>query len=196
MRSTTWRLMDRDYHPTCSGIRLSAATTSALVFALLAIYSGKPDEKSEPTANRIVETVLPGRFGPDAWTEPGPEKNVIVHEAVDADTEAPDELAVTGDRHLVINKALRDIADYFLLGGHPGERDLHVAKLLAHLKFRLPSPAFEEAARIARNYVIYLDAHDMLLAHDPVSRLSPDSPALPPDVDRINSWLAQRARWR
>ncbi|WP_136419928.1 lipase secretion chaperone [Herbaspirillum sp. ST 5-3] len=176
--------------------RLTAAIASALVVALLAIYSGKPDEKSGPAANRIVATELSARFGPGVWTEPGPGKSAIPPEAVDTDTEAPDGLAITGDQHLVINKALRDIADYFLLGGHLGERDLHIAKLLAHLKSRLPSPAFEEAERIVRNYVTYLEAHDKLLAHDPVPRLSPDSPALSPDVDRINSWLAQRARLR
>jgi lipase chaperone LimK len=109
---------------------------------------------------------------------------------------APGGLAVTPDQKLVINRALRDVIDYFLFGGHPGQRAAHVARLDAHLKAALPPPAYGEAMAIVRNYLSYIEAHDQLLARESQPAASADSALAPMDLDRIAAWVAQRTRLR
>jgi lipase chaperone LimK len=134
------------------------------------------------------------RFGPGVWIEPDA-ATATIDEPGNADTTAPGGLVITADGHLIVNKALHDVIDYFLLGGHPGERASHIAKLSAHLKASLPVIAYQDAIRIVQNYVAYLDAHDQLLARESVPA-TPEGIATPMDLDRIAAWVAQRARLR
>lgn len=174
--------------------KLVAGIASGVLLTLLAIYLGQPEAPSpEPSAAQAL-TNAPVRFGPGVWTEPAPES--MATDASAADTNAPGGLALMPDKHLVINKALKDVADYFLLGGHPGTRTVHAEKLRAHLRASLPNPAFEEAATIVLNYVAYLDAHDKLLARDSTQAATPDSLLGSLEIERISAWMAQRARLR
>lgn len=170
------------------------ALTGGAILGMLAVWLGQPDDNASIEPAVSVQPAEPARFGPGAWMEPAPEIPVV--ETLAFDTLAPGGLVATPDNRLVVNKALKDVADYFLLGGHPGSRATHAAALLAHLQSALPLPAADEATQIVRNYLAYLDEHDKLLARDPMPSAQPDSMHLPPDVDRIGAWLAQRARLR
>lgn len=175
--------------------KLVAGIASGVVLTLLAIYLWQSDEPGPQPLAAPVQTSASARFGPGVWTDPAPETMTAVDTGT-ADTNAPGGLSLTADKRLVISKALKDVADYFLLGGHPGTRPMHAEKLRAHLKASLPSPAFEEAAAIVQNYVAYLDAHDKLLSRDSMPTATPDSTLGSMEVERIGSWLAQRARLR
>lgn len=170
-------------------VALGAA--ASILLALLAAYLGSTDKQAPEASAPSASTDASVRFGPGVWTDPAQESEGGV-----ADTSAPDGLTVTADQHLVINRALKDVFDYFLLGGHLGAREEHTEKLRAHLKASLPGPAFQEADKIIRNYVAYLDAHDTLLAREAVPSANPDSLLAPPDIERVSAWLAQRARLR
>ncbi|AMP00696.1 proteobacterial lipase chaperone family protein [Collimonas arenae] len=113
-----------------------------------------------------------------------------------ADTSPPDGLQVGADQHLRINRALRDVFDYYLLGGLPGTRAEHMAQLLAHLKGGLPSLAYADAERIAHSYLSYLTAHDALLERQTMPVVTADSKMATPDVERLAAWLAQLSRLR
>lgn len=173
---------------------MGLAMTGGAILAMLAVWSVQPDDNASVEAAVAVQPATPVRFGPGVWTEPAPA--IPVAETLAFDTRAPGGLAATSDSRLVVNKALKDVADYFLLGGHPGTRAMHAAALLAHLESALPVPAANEATQIVRSYLAYLDEHDKLLARDPMPSVRPDSMHLPPDPDRIGAWLAQRARLR
>lgn len=181
--------------PPAGNRKLVAGIASGVLLTLLAIYLWQSDEPDPQPQAAPVQTSAPARFGPGVWTDPVPDTMSAV-EMGTADTNAPGGLAVTTDKHLVISKALKDVADYFLLGGHPGTRPMHAEKLRAHLKASLPSPAFEEAVAIVQNYVAYLDAHDELLARDSIPAATPDSTLGEMEIERISAWLAQRARLR
>ncbi|HYD78708.1 MAG TPA: lipase secretion chaperone [Paucimonas sp.] len=172
-------------------IRWALLGLTAVLLLLVANRFRSPDDPpAAPTVQaspvREPTQLGPGRFSAAAGALP----------AARPDTEAPGGLALTADRRLIVNKALRDVFDYFLLGGHAGERAQHVARLLAHLRDALPSPAHEEAVRIAHNYLAYLEQHDKLLARADAPRLTTDGNLPPADLDRIGAWLAERARLR
>lgn len=173
----------------------AASIASGLLLAMLAAYIVTPEDLTPEPAAPAAQADAPVRFGPGVWTEPAPDATASV-EPVVADTHAPGGLAVTADNYLVINKALRDVADYFLLGGHPGTRSMHADKLFAHLKASLPSPAFEEAEQIMRTYITYLDSHDQLLARESMPAATPDSMHISANIERIATWIAQRSRLR
>ena len=113
-----------------------------------------------------------------------------------ADTSPPDGLQVGADQHLRVNRALRDVFDYYLLGGLPGTRAEHMAQLLAHLKASLPPLAYADAERVAQSYVTYLAAHDALLERQTMPVVTADSKMAAPDADRMAAWLAQLSRLR
>lgn len=166
-----------------------------VALTLLALYFGQADEEIPQPTVVPSQSAAPARFGPGIWTDPAPPATMTAVPMA-SDTAAPEGLATTADGHIVVNKALKDVVDYFLLGGYPGERAEHAEKLLAHLKLSLPQPASDEAAQIAQNYLRYLDEHDKLLARAPVPPASPESTYRPPDIERISVWVAQRARLR
>ncbi|HEY0845472.1 MAG TPA: lipase secretion chaperone [Noviherbaspirillum sp.] len=177
--------------------KLGGATAGGLLLALLAIYIVLP-ERAEPVAGapvHHVESGAPVRFGPGVWSDAPPIPSTVPEPAF-ADSDAPGGIVITADKRLVVNKALKDVADYFLLGGHAGTRATHMERLIAHLRASLPSPAFEEAAQIVRNYLQYLDTHDALLARTAPPPATPDSILPSADIERIGAWLAQRMRLR
>lgn len=176
------------------GLALVASiVTAVLVIAVINFI--QPDDARALPGSASAPGATSMRYGPGLAMQPGA-ASATPAQAATADTMAPDGLAITPDNHLVINRALRDVIDYFLLGGLPGERPTHIANLLVHLKKTLPSPASDDATKIARNYVAYLDEHDKLLARESLPASPQANVALALDVDRLSAWTAQRARLR
>lgn len=167
---------------------------SGILFAIV-VCLRQPGAVAPLSATSETTSGFSSRFGPGLWTEPGPGASTAA-ESVALDTVAPGGLATTAEQHLTVNKALHDVIDYFLLGGHPGERAQHAANLLAHLKQNLPGAAYAESVHIVQNYLAYLDAHDRLLERESAPAITADSKVSPLDVDRIASWVARRARLR
>ncbi|HWX00228.1 lipase secretion chaperone [Collimonas sp.] len=121
---------------------------------------------------------------------------VSEHLASAGDTSPPPGLAVGAGQHLQVNRALRDVFDYYLLGGLPGSRSEHMAQLLAYLKSGLPVRAYADGERLARAYVGYLAAHDALLERQTPPAITADSKMAPVDAERMATWLAQLSRLR
>ncbi|WP_322027428.1 hypothetical protein [Burkholderia sp. BCC1977] len=105
---------------------------------------------------------------------------------------APDDrgLAVTENRELIVNAALLDLIDAFLLKKTDADR---ADRLKVYLQNRLPSPANREAIGIAERYQAYMQAHDDLLAAQNLGRAT-DAAAV--DIERIAIWRQQRDRLR
>lgn len=176
-----------------SALRRAVIGLAAALLVLAAIRFGTHDASLivAPAASAsIAATSAPARFGPGTF--PATSTTMPIAD----DTQVPPGLAVDADGHLVINKALHDVLDYFLLGGLPGERAQHVAALHTYLRQTLGSPAREEAERIVDKYLTYLVEHDKLLERIAPPRLPADSVMPAVDADRIAAWIAQRSRLR
>lgn len=148
----------------------------------MGILPRAPTLRSEPS----------GRFGLGMLTVESA-SSIPAAQTVNLDTMAPGGLATTTDHRLVVNRALRAVIEYFLLGGHPGEQATHLTNLFVHLQSKLPLPASHEAVQIAQNYLTYLQEHDKLLAHESMPASGCDTIILTMDIDRISAWTAQRA---
>jgi lipase chaperone LimK len=168
----------------------------ACIMALFAIAAVRYTPPSDP-APAVVHAPAPRplQLGPGQWPDAAVSSNGQLPE-IAADTVPPGGLAIDAAQRLVINRALRDVFDYFLLGGHPGPRSLHVQQLLAHLSSVLPPAAFNEAQRLVRNYLVYLDEHDQLLARYGAAPVYAEERLAAADFDRIDAWIAARARLR
>lgn len=177
--------------PTRSWIRMGVA--AAVVVLLVTLYLRQSAGDAHVAMPATTPSGTSERFGPGVFTQaPQPASPAPMA----SDTTPPDGLSITADQHLVINKALHDVIDYFLLGGFPGERATHVEQLLAHMKSVLPAPAYAEAAQIVQKYLVYLEEHDKLLARQATPPTDPGAGMASMDLDRIAAWIAQRARLR
>lgn len=166
------------------------ATAAALLAA--AGYLWQPAPEPVPESPKPAHSTDSATFGPGAWIEPGPNPPASVNPS--EYEPVPQGLAVTANQQLLVNPALHDIIDSFLLGGHPGDRATHASALRAHLKSKLPAAAYDDAALIVQHYLAYMDAHDELLARQ-VS-IKPQTGDAAQDMERISGWLAQRERLR
>ncbi len=110
------------------------------------------------------------------------------------DLGVPRGLETTPDQRLVINQALHEIIDYFLLNGEDDDRDTHAKALLQYFQGKLPPPAYQDALQILQHYLSYMDAHDQLLTGQTFS--ARDSELSERDVQRLLTWLEQRGRLR
>jgi len=172
------------------GLGLLALVIGLLAVALICFRSTGPAALTSG-AQADAQVNASGRFGPGQWSDAAP-ANV----AAAADTSPPQGLEVGVDQHLRINHALRDVFDYYLLGGFPGSRAEHMAQLLAHLKAGLPALAYADAERLAQSYLAYLTAHDALLARQAMPVVTLDSQMAAPDAERIAAWFSQLSRLR
>jgi lipase chaperone LimK len=164
--------------------------TAAALCCLAAFMNRHPNSPRLPLRLPPAATVMHASTGPMPAAQPA------APSAAPADTTPPRGLETDHDGRLVINQALHDVFDYFLLGGHPGPRADHVAWLLSHLKASLPPPAAEEAARMAGRYLAYIDEHDRMLPRVAMPAARADSILAPADVDPIAAWIVQRTRLR
>lgn len=153
---------------------------------------------------RSTQPAAPAAGGQTAVSVNAPERtapaqlNAAVGDGLPSpgDTSPPPGLALDAGQHLQVNRALRDVFDYYLLGGLPGSRSQHMAQLLAYLKSSLPAPAYADGERLAHAYVAYLAAHDALLERQTPAAVTADSKMAAPDAERMATWLAQLSRLR
>jgi lipase chaperone LimK len=164
-----------------------------LAVALLWFRSAEP-AAAAGSAQPGTHATATGRFGPGQWNDATTASSA--NPLAPVDTSPPTGLVVDADQHLHVNRALRDVFDYFLLGGLAGSRAEHMAQLLAYLKSSLPSLAYADGERLARSYVAYLAAHDTLLERQSVPVVTPDSKMSAPDAERMATWLSQLSRLR
>ncbi|WP_211440625.1 lipase secretion chaperone [Collimonas humicola] len=172
------------------GLGLTVAVLGLLAAALFWFRSAEPAAPAAGTP-AVMQTSAAGRIGPGRVSDAAG-----IGAPAARDTSPPPGLAVGADQHLLVSRALRDVFDYYLLGGLPGSRGEHMAQLLAYLKSNLPAPAYADGERLARAYVAYLAAHDALLERQTPPALTADSKMAPLDVERVASWLAQLSRLR
>jgi hypothetical protein len=99
-------------------------------------------------------------------------------------------LAVTENHELIVNSALLDLINFFLLEQTDEDR---ADQLKIYLKSKLPSPASNEAVQIVDRYQAYMKAHDDLLAAQNLGHGTHTSAV---DIDRIVTWRQQRDRLR
>jgi lipase chaperone LimK len=169
---------------------LLAVVIGLLAYALIWFCSSEPAVPASSMQPSVPAT-RPDRFDLGQWSG-----TVAENASTTADTSPPEGLEAGADQHLRINRALRDVFDYYLLSGLPGSRAEHLAQLLAHLKAGLPALAYADAEPIAYSYVAYLAAHDALLARQSVPVVTLDSKLAAPDAERMAAWLSQLSRLR
>ncbi|NVH78111.1 hypothetical protein FSB08_38040 [Paraburkholderia sp. JPY432] len=99
-------------------------------------------------------------------------------------------LAVAENHELIVNAALLDLINSFLLRKTDDDR---ADQLRTYLKSELPSPAYGEAERIVERYQAYMRAHDELLAAQHLAGAT-DASAL--DIELVAVWCQQRDRLR
>lgn len=164
-----------------------------LVLLAAALFWFRSAEPAVPAVGTqvVTQTSTADRIGPGQLSDAA---GIVAPTA--SDTSPPPGLAVGADQHLQVNRALRDVFDYYLLGGLPDSRSEHMAQLLAYLKSSLPAPAYADGERLARAYIAYLAAHDVLLDRQTPPALTADSKMAPLDAERMASWLAQLSRLR
>lgn len=97
----------------------------------------------------------------------------------------------TENQQLVINSALLDVINFFLLEQVSTDR---VNALRSHLKSVLPPPAYNEAMLIAGHYLDYMKAHDDLLVAHNLGSIGKDITLQ--GIRRISTWRDQRDRLR
>lgn len=163
----------------------------------VAIYLMQPEpEPPVSVTTAVKEKKAPPRFGPGVLIESRPE---AASDPTAVDPGAPPGLAVTPDQRLLINREMRDVYDYFLLASTAADRATRVAKLHAHLKAKLPSAAYEEAAQIASNYLAYLNAFESLMASESMFMQKSETRSLPSnadEVERFSTRITQISRLR
>jgi hypothetical protein len=104
---------------------------------------------------------------------------------------APGGLAANASQHLVINDALLQVINFYLLEqAAPNRAD----KLQHYLAKSLPPPAYAEAAQIVAHYQSYMKAHDNLLAGQNLE--GQDFATRSRNIERLLTWRDQRDRLR
>jgi lipase chaperone LimK len=177
-------------------------TTIAIVAAVVLIpfsfYFLQPKSKQASfTAPKPTTSTIQPRFGPgilQAQSHP----SIAPSDTGRADPGAPPGLAVTPGQLLAHNKEMRDVFDYFLLGGSGAERSVRFERLQAHLKAKLPATAYQEAEQIASNYLRYLDAFEKFTANETlVPKTETTSvPANANELERFNAKVLELSRIR
>jgi hypothetical protein len=169
-----------------SGRRWMLAGLAILIAAMVGFWQTEP--APEPPAAVVHISSSPVRFGPGKWTEP-PADTVTV-----SDVDVPRGLATTPDQRLLVNQALHEVMDFFLLSGKYGGRDVSAKALLQYFQEKLPALAYQDASQILQQYLSYMDAHDQMLAGQAFPARG--SALTERDVQRMLSWLEQRTRLR
>ncbi|CAN5398663.1 hypothetical protein BH11PSE11_BH11PSE11_14330 [soil metagenome] len=185
---------------TSSHSKLIGIGLAVVVIAIpLAIFLLQPDP--EPTlavpATSVEKKPTPARFGPGVLTQSTPSASAPANSGA-LDVGAPPGLEIMPNQHLVINKEMRDVFDYFLLGADAADRSSRVAKLQAHLKAKLPSPALEEASQIATAYLSYLIGFEKLMANE-MSRPKTETTSVPSNIveaERLSSRMVEISQMR
>ncbi|MBR7779315.1 hypothetical protein [Undibacterium rugosum] len=169
-----------------SGRRWMLICLAGVIAGVLWYWQDEPEPTSPAQAKNLLSSQ--GRFGPGEWKSSNAGRGMYV------DALVPRGLETTPDQHLVINQALHEIMDYFLLSGRDGNRDVHAKALLLYFQEKLPSPAYQDALSVLQHYLGYMDAHDQLLTGQTFPARA--SELNERDVQRLLTWLEQRERLR
>lgn len=167
--------------------RAWAALIMAGVLVAVAAVAFWPEEAPPPPA---APGAKPGggQFGPGLWTA----------SAADSGNPAalhpPRPPAVTADGRLLVDRGLIDTFDFYLLGGLPGDRELHAGLLRNYLRSTLQGAAADQAIQYAERYLRYMREHDELLSRQSLPQWT-DMPTAA-DAQRLLSWVEQRTRLR
>ena len=169
-------------------LRLAVIAATVVGAALVAFNLGQnepsPDSDAAPPAPPAGAV-----FGPGAWTEPAADASIS--NQVESNPATPGGLAATENQELIVNSALLDVINFFLLERSDGDR---TNALRSYLKSNLPDPAYREAEQIVGHYQAYMTEYDNLLA---VQNLGAQSAAMSSlDLSRIATWCEQRDRLR
>jgi len=165
----------------------SACVALAACAAGIAVFLDRDDTHSEQAVAAISRRDV---FGPGTLngSAPGDSLNKPRAPAV---LRPPRGLASSDGRQLLINPALHEVFDFFLLqqGGANADVDLR-----DYLEASLPHPACIQAMEIFEHYQAYMRAHDSLLSSQNFGDVGSAVPV--PDIGRLVAWREQRDRMR
>ncbi|MES2071937.1 MAG: hypothetical protein V4488_16390 [Pseudomonadota bacterium] len=168
------------------GRRWTLTGFAVLIAVSLWYWQSEPEPAAAAPGKKVLSS--PGIFGPGELRSSNSGSGMLT------DLGVPRGLLTTPDQRLVINQALHEIMDYFLLNGKDGDRDTQVKALLQYFQEKLPPPAYQDALQVQQHYLSYMDAHDQLLTGQ--SFPARDSELSERDVQLLLIWLEQRARLR
>ena len=163
------------------------AIIGGLILALF-VYSQTGTEQAVPasTPTHAANEV----FGPGVLS--GSEAGASLSKQEEADYPlAPGGVTANASQHLVINDALLQVINFYLLEQAAPDR---ADKLQHYLAKSLPAPAYAEAAQIVAHYQSYMKAHDDLLAGQNLE--GQDFGARSRNIERLLTWRDQRDRLR
>ena len=170
---------------------IAAALGAAAITIAATIYATRPAPSPDaPVAAAQTKHDEPARFGPGILSA-APQSDAPPAAPPQADPWVPEGVDVTPDQHLVINKEMRSVFDYFLQPANPGDRAERLEKLNAYLKAKLPATAYDEATPIVSKYVEYLAAFD---AQNLGDKDAP--PTAPGDAQRLEIKMNELSRLR
>ena len=165
---------------------LSIAAVSSLL--LLWHNCSQNDAPTSPQRHSEVTDYAvfgPGQMSAQLSTQPVTTTNSDVQ--ADQHPSLPlGELYATEQQQLIINSALLDVINFYLLAPDFAGQ---LQPLANYLKLHLPELAARQALQIAQQYQVYIGEHDQLLAAQNLS-------ATTSDLNRISSWQQQRLRLR
>ncbi len=165
--------------------RFGLIVTAAAGLLLITYYTWY----AEPNQVAPVQSSIhkPAVFGPTTWIKSVDDDSQVVQIQVTP----PGGLAINDDQSLVVNAALLDVINFFLLEQTGDDR---VTALRAYLKKKLPLPACDEALQILDHYQRYMKAHDDLLKAQNLGAGKVNIASA--DLHRIAIWSDQRDRLR
>lgn len=181
---------------TGSGWRyFGAALLVAAIVVPATLYFLTPAPTDETPATSTPVKHVSSAFGPGllptAKAESAPQNG-----ATAIDPWVPSGMEVTSDNHLVINKEMRSVFDYFLQPTIPGDRSERMKKLQAYLKNTLPPIAYEESTPIVLSYAKYLDALDARNATDKGQEQNASLPTSYSEIEQMKTKMAEIDRLR
>jgi hypothetical protein len=121
---------------------------------------------------------------PAAFAGAASAKARFFRELGNSEPEPATEIALTDDRQLIVDSALRDVMDFYL----KEEREDRLPALTACLSRKLPTQAATDAIQLASRYQAYLKAYGQLLAAQNFRDVA--------DLNRLESWQQQRRQLR
>lgn len=167
-----------------------------LIGGLALFFVPDADSPLPSSSHQTRSSVRSVQLGPGIWMAPQSTREATPLWPDVSDTLPPSGPQVQPDGRIRIDTSLRDLLDHFLLGGHPGTRTEHLARLRHHLESSYSAVAFSQAWEIAERYRTYLDEHDRLLERESVPGVHMEDAEQVADANRIASWVAQRKRLR
>jgi hypothetical protein len=152
------------------------AFAAAVPVIVMAIYVMQPGSESPLEIQAAKEKKASPRFGPGILTDSKFEQAALTEMLAPGESGVPPGLAAAADGHLVVNRELRHVMEYFLLAREVESTADRIARMRAYFKSKLPQPAFDEAVQMAANYLKYLLALEKMLADEATGKSDDGTP--------------------